>query len=45
MRNKIAPIIAGGAEKVLKLPLDTEELAALHKSAEAVEKLVKDIKL
>jgi malate dehydrogenase len=40
------PVIigSGGVEKILELPLDTEELAALHKSAEAVQKLVQDIK-
>jgi malate dehydrogenase len=41
------PVIigSGGVEKILELPLDTDELAALHKSAEAVKTLVQDIKL
>jgi malate dehydrogenase len=41
------PVIIGssGVEKILELPLDADELAALHKSAEAVKKLVQDITL
>lgn len=41
------PVIigSGGVEKILELPLDADELAALHKSAEAVKTLVQDIKL
>lgn len=39
------PIVIGakGVEKVIELPLDADEMKALHKSAEAVEKLVGEL--
>ena len=45
MRHKIDLIGSDDIKKILELPLDTAELGALHKSAEALKTLLQDIKL